>query len=182
MADDPVVVSLTELVRVGDVSGMNELLTAHPLLAIERFGNVEMSCTALHVAADWPGHYPSVAETIAALAAAGAPIDGRFAGPHRETALHWAASSVEPVVGKDADAVTGADSGVQKADDARSVTASVLAKVSVRPRSLHRSNVESGVRWAACRRRSGKVVKAIAQYCSIRPPVTRGSVADARIL
>jgi ankyrin repeat protein len=27
------------------------------------------------------------------LVAAGAPIDGRFAGPHRETALHWAASS-----------------------------------------------------------------------------------------
>ena len=84
---------MTGLIRAGDVRKLTELLTAHPSLASERIANAEMSCTAWHVAADWPGHYPSVAETVAALAAAGAPIDGRFAGPHRETALHWAASS-----------------------------------------------------------------------------------------
>ena len=46
-----------------------------------------------HVATDWPGNLPHVAETIGVLVAAGAPIDGRFAGPHIETPLHWAASS-----------------------------------------------------------------------------------------
>ena len=69
------------------------MLSVHPSLASERFGDTEMSCTALHIATDWPGHYPSVAESVQVLVAAGAPIDGRFAGPHRETALHWAASS-----------------------------------------------------------------------------------------
>lgn len=86
-------VSLTGLIRDGDVIGLNTLLAANPSLASERFGDAEMSCTALHVATDWPGHYPSVARTIASIVAAGAPVDGRFAGPHRETALHWAASS-----------------------------------------------------------------------------------------
>lgn len=92
-ADDPRVVSLTELVRVGDGAGLRELLAQHPSLTTERFGDATMSRTALHVATDWPGHHPRVAETIALLVAAGAAVDGRFAGPHTETALHWAASS-----------------------------------------------------------------------------------------
>jgi uncharacterized protein len=92
-ADDPLVNALTGLIRTGDVSGLNTLLSAHPSLASERFGDTEMSCTALHVATDWPGHYPAVGETIAVLIAAGSSVDGRFFGPHRETALHWAASS-----------------------------------------------------------------------------------------
>ena len=91
--DDPMVVSLTELICSGDLPGLTELLTAHPSLALERFGDAATSRTVLHVATDWPGHYPSVAGTIAVLTAAGAAVDGRFAGPHRETALHWAASS-----------------------------------------------------------------------------------------
>lgn len=92
-ADDPLVTTLTGLIRDGQVAGLTSLLSAYPSLAAERFGDAEMSCTALHVATDWPGHYPAVRETIAVLVAAGSPIDGRFAGPHRETALHWAASS-----------------------------------------------------------------------------------------
>jgi hypothetical protein len=92
-ADGPLVVSLIELVRARDVSGLAALVAAHPSLATERFGDDEQSRTALHVATDWPGHFPRVAETIAVLVAAGAPVDGRFAGPHTETPLHWAASS-----------------------------------------------------------------------------------------
>ena len=43
---------------------------------------------------DWPGHVPEAAGKIAALIAAGADVDARFqGGPHRETPLHWAASS-----------------------------------------------------------------------------------------
>lgn len=52
--------------------------------------------TLLHVATDWPGHFPRVAETIAVLIAAGAEVNARvrFAdGREGETALHWAASS-----------------------------------------------------------------------------------------
>jgi ankyrin repeat protein len=52
-----------------------------------------MSRTLLHVATDWPGHFPNVAATIAALVEAGADPNARFTGPHAETPLHWAASS-----------------------------------------------------------------------------------------
>ena len=52
-----------------------------------------MSRTLLHAATDWPGHFPNNAATVALLVEAGAEVDARFAGPHTETALHWAASS-----------------------------------------------------------------------------------------
>lgn len=91
--DDPLVRSLIALIRLGDIDGVAALLAAQPELAGERFGSAHQSCTALHFATDWPGHFPKVAQTIDALVAAGAPLDGRFAGPHTETPLHWAASS-----------------------------------------------------------------------------------------
>ena len=62
----------------------------------------------LHLATDWPGHLPRVGETIALLAAAGAPVDGRFAGPHEETPLHWAASC-DDIAALDALLDAGAD-------------------------------------------------------------------------
>ena len=91
--DDPRVHALTQAVQTGEVGTVIALVEEHPELATERHGDSEQSRTALHIATDWPGSYPRVAATIAALVAAGAPVDGRFAGPHRETALHWAASS-----------------------------------------------------------------------------------------
>ncbi|WP_238650471.1 ankyrin repeat domain-containing protein [Paenibacillus piscarius] len=52
-----------------------------------------MSRTLLHIATDWPGHYPNNAAVVTALIEAGAEVNAQFSGPHRETALHWAASS-----------------------------------------------------------------------------------------
>ena len=52
-----------------------------------------MSRTLLHVATDWPGHFPNGAATVAAIVEAGADVNARFRGPHSETPLHWAASS-----------------------------------------------------------------------------------------
>ena len=49
--------------------------------------------TLLHVATDWPGHFPSVADTIAVLANAGSDVNARLHGASGETPLHWAASS-----------------------------------------------------------------------------------------
>jgi ankyrin repeat protein len=67
-----------------------------------------MTRTLLHAATDWPGHFPRVGESIAALVEAGADPDARFAGPHRETPLHWAASS-DDVEALDALLDAGAD-------------------------------------------------------------------------
>lgn len=52
-----------------------------------------MSRTLLHTATDWPGHYPNNAAVVSALIEAGAEVNAQFSGAHRETPLHWAASS-----------------------------------------------------------------------------------------
>src|SRR5262245_54961051 len=52
-----------------------------------------MTRSLLHVATDWPGHYPNIGTTIAILVEAGADVHARFTCPQTETPLHWAASS-----------------------------------------------------------------------------------------
>ncbi|MEO5876229.1 MAG: ankyrin repeat domain-containing protein, partial [Streptosporangiaceae bacterium] len=64
--------------------------------------------TLLHVATDWPGHFPNGAATVAALIEAGADVNARFTGPHTETPLHWAASN-DDVEALDALIDAGAD-------------------------------------------------------------------------
>jgi uncharacterized protein len=92
-ADDARVQALQVLITSGDTDGLSMLLAEHPTLATERFGDHTSSRTSLHVATDWPGHFPNVAGAIVTLIGAGAQVDARFAGPHVETPLHWAASS-----------------------------------------------------------------------------------------
>ncbi len=48
--------------------------------------------TLLHVATDWPGHFPNAVATVAMLIEHGADVNAQFGGNHRETPLHWAAS------------------------------------------------------------------------------------------
>ena len=107
-ADDPLVQTFTDVVHRGDVDALAALLAEHPAMATERFGDEHMSRAALHVATDWPGHFPRVGDTIAVLAAAGADVDARFVGPHHETPLHWAASS-DDLAAIDALVAAGAD-------------------------------------------------------------------------
>jgi len=107
-ADDPLVVALTEAVQAGDLERLDHLLASHPQLALERFGDAQKSCEALHLATDWPGHWPDVVAVVERLVQAGARVDARFAGPHTETPLHWAASS-DDVAALDALLDAGAD-------------------------------------------------------------------------
>jgi ankyrin repeat protein len=94
--EDPRAVAVVAAIHVGDADRLRALLAADPGLARTRLGDDHpdgMSRSLLHVATDWPGHFPHVAATIAVLVAAGADVDARFHGPHHETPLHWAASS-----------------------------------------------------------------------------------------
>jgi ankyrin repeat protein len=91
--DDPLVAAATEAIHTGDVAALRRLLGEHPELATARIGDAEMSRTLLHAATDWPGHFPDNVASVRALLDAGADVDARFAGPHTETPLHWAASS-----------------------------------------------------------------------------------------
>jgi uncharacterized protein len=77
-------------IREGDVAALKRLLAEDPSLVGAR---VDGSRTLLHVATDWPGHFPGAPATVAALIEAGADVDAPCAGVHTETPLHWAASS-----------------------------------------------------------------------------------------
>ncbi len=94
--DDPVAVAVVAAIHRGDVEWLKVLLEENPGLAAARLGDDDpdgASRTLLHVAADWPGHFPNGGATVAVLVDAGADVNARFRGPHSETPLHWAASS-----------------------------------------------------------------------------------------
>ncbi|MGH2805344.1 MAG: ankyrin repeat domain-containing protein, partial [Thermoleophilaceae bacterium] len=94
-ADDPLAIELVEAIRGGAVAALEALLRSQPQLA--RVQIADPSCgdarSLLHVATDWPGHFPNGAAVVRALVAAGADVNARGAGRVTETPLHWAASS-----------------------------------------------------------------------------------------
>jgi uncharacterized protein len=103
--DDPRVTAATAAIQSGDVAGLTRLLREHPELATARVGAADPDCqdtrTLLHVATDWPGHFPEGPATVAALVAAGADVNAHMVSSspgHRETPLHWAASSNDVAV------------------------------------------------------------------------------------
>jgi ankyrin repeat protein len=108
---DPIAVAAVNAIRAGRVGELRRLLAVNSGLATARLGDDDpegMSRSLLHVATDWPGHFPHVAETIRVLVEAGADVNARFRGPHEETPLHWAASS-DDVDALEALLDTGAD-------------------------------------------------------------------------
>ena len=98
-AGDPVALAAVGAIHAGEIARLTSLLAENPRLATARLGDYDgrpdggISRTLLHVVADWPGHYPNGAQTVAALVAAGADVNARFTGPHQETPLHWEASN-----------------------------------------------------------------------------------------
>jgi ankyrin repeat protein len=101
-AEDPRAVALVEAIRSGAIDALEQLLREDPELAragiVSGSGGDESVRSLLHIATDWPGHFPNGAETVAVLAAAGADPNARFVGRHTETPLHWAASSDDVTV------------------------------------------------------------------------------------
>jgi ankyrin repeat protein len=100
-ADDARAVATVAAIQCGDVETLQQQLRDNPDLAPARFVDGRgVSRSLLHIAADWPGHFPNGPRTVAILLAAGADANGRVAGAarHSETALHWAASSDDVAV------------------------------------------------------------------------------------
>jgi ankyrin repeat protein len=83
-------------IQKGDVAGLQSQLSQDPDLAKARIVDERGAArTLLHVAADWPGHFPNGAEVVATLIAAGTDVNAGLlnCSTHAETPLHWAASS-----------------------------------------------------------------------------------------
>jgi uncharacterized protein len=87
--NEPLAVAVFEAIHRGDLDGLNRLLGENPGLTTARINER----TLLHVATDWPGHFPNVAVVVTALIAAGCDPNAPGTGPAPETPLHWAASS-----------------------------------------------------------------------------------------
>jgi ankyrin repeat protein len=96
---EPLAAAATAAIRGGDLEALGRLLAGHPDLATARLirphsrTGADTSHTLVHVATDWPGHFPNGVKTVATLVQAGADVNARADGPHTETPLHWAASS-----------------------------------------------------------------------------------------
>jgi ankyrin repeat protein len=82
-------------IRGGNVETLKDLLRENPGLAASRPDGIR---TLLHVATDWPGHFPNGPAVVTALIESGADVNAPAQGPHAETPLHWAASSDDVAV------------------------------------------------------------------------------------
>src|SRR5574339_593977 len=83
--DDPLARSVVSAIQTGDVDELRRLLSDHPDLAAARIVDARGVRRSLpHVAADWPGHFPNGARTIALLAEAGSGLNARVAMPDRD--------------------------------------------------------------------------------------------------
>ena len=85
-ADDPVAAAAVAAIQVGDVDGLRGVLDAHPQLVNARVGSADESRTLLHVATDWPGHFPRVGQAIALVAERGGDVNAPFVGAARRDA------------------------------------------------------------------------------------------------
>jgi len=88
--DDPLAAAAVNAIHSGDAKSLQRLLAENSNLVNAR---VDGERTLLHVATDWPGHFPNNMDTVVTLVAHGADVNAAFAGRHSETPLHWAASS-----------------------------------------------------------------------------------------
>jgi hypothetical protein len=76
-ANEPPASTAIEAIQTGDLETLGRLLEDHPDLATARIARRPgRTLTLLHVAADWPGHFPNGSTTIARLIEAGAAVNG----------------------------------------------------------------------------------------------------------
>jgi uncharacterized protein len=91
---DPDAETAVQAIRAGESRALSEILIRRPDLATAKVPGYR-GRTLLHIAVDWPGHYPNVRNTIHLLIRAGARLNptSSESGKQEESPLHWAASS-----------------------------------------------------------------------------------------
>ena len=111
---DPLVIKAIKAIQSGDIETLQRLLVENPALATARIESKGTTCTLLQKVADWPGHFPNGAKSVAIIVAAGgdasAPIMSLDLTKRDESPLHWAASSDDVEV---LDALLGAGADIE---------------------------------------------------------------------
>lgn len=125
--DEPIARDIVGAIHTGDLESLRQLLADNRQLAQASIrDNKGASRTLLHVVTDWPGFFPNGPEVVTTLINAkcnpNVPAEGMW---HRETPLHWAASSDDVEVaralidgGADIEASGASISGGTPMDDA----------------------------------------------------------------
>jgi uncharacterized protein len=176
---DPLARAVVETIRSGDLESLERLLAENPGLAAARIEDGQgTSRTLLHVATDWPGHFPNGTAVIVVLIQAGAdpnaPVEGMW---HTETPLHWTASNDDVEAfdalvsgGADIEATGGSIAGGTPLDDA----------VGYGQWRVARRLVERGARvdklWHAA---ALGMISRIAEFFAAAPEPSRTEVNDA---
>jgi hypothetical protein len=82
--DDPLAEAVVAAIHAGDTEALRRLLDEHPGLASARLGaacggdDQGMTRSLLHVATEWPGHFPNGAAIVTVLVEAGGDVHARF--------------------------------------------------------------------------------------------------------
>jgi uncharacterized protein len=180
-ADDSLAVAVISAINSGAIEGLERLLSDNPGLATARIIDAqEVARTLLHIATDWPGHFPNVAKIIITLVAAGADVNAKFQHPSRqecqETPLHWAASS-DDVAALDALLDCGADieaSGAVFTGGAPMSDAVVFANWKAARRLLER-----GARTTIWQAAALGLLDRVKEYCERQSPPSSGEATNA---
>ncbi len=102
LKEDKLAVEIAESIQKGNLAALKKIINDNPELVQARIIDSKgVSRTLLHVAADWPGHFPNGADTVSILVSAGADVNAGIKSPSNEfaeTALHWAASNDDVAV------------------------------------------------------------------------------------
>jgi SAM-dependent methyltransferase len=180
-ADDSRAIAVISAIHSGAIDGLERLLSDTPGLATARIIDAQgVARTLLHIATDWPGHFPNVAKTIAALVAAGAEVNAKI--PHlspqecEETPLHWAASS-DDVAALDALLDCGADieaSGAVFTGGAPMSDAVIFANWKAARRLLER-----GARTTIWQAAALGLLDPVEEYCERQPPPSPDEITSA---
>jgi uncharacterized protein len=93
--EDTLANAAVEAIRGGDIDLLKRILSEMPDVVMAR---VDGQRTLLHIATDWPGHFPNNVASVMTLIGRGAAVNAAFTGPHAETPLHWAASTDDVAV------------------------------------------------------------------------------------
>jgi uncharacterized protein len=179
--NEPLAVSTVSAIKNGDVEALKLLLRDNPELATAWItDSCGVSRSLLHIATDWPGHFPNVKTTIETLVSAGADVNARVQNPNpklsTETPLHWAASS-DDVMAIDALVDVGADieiSGAVFTNGSPMSDAVVFAQYNAARRLLDR-----GAQTTCWQSAALGLLDHVKEYCEGASPPKRDELTNA---
>src|SRR5579871_6714192 len=175
--DHPLAIAVTTAIRAGEVEELKRLLHDNPELATSRIVAANGGArTLLMVTADWPGHFPNGAETVAALIAAGAEPNPPVIGKPDETALHWAASSDDVAV---LDALLDGGVDIEAPGELFTGGAPMANAVIYAQWNAARRLLARGARTTLWQAAALGVVNHVAEYCAADLPPTADEITNA---